>query len=180
MFPTVFTLMWKRQTKTAAIIAPIVGFAAGITAWVASAHAYYGEASIKTLGQTLPCLWGNITSFFVPLPITLAISFIWPEKDFEWSQLLSIERIEDDEHGQTGAKASHFDQAAYFTPEKVAYMKRMSKWAAYWAVATFIGQIALWPLPMYGARFIFGKKVRKTNPYFIEMMLTSPSCSLHG
>lgn len=160
-FPTIFTLTWKRQSRAAAIIAPIVGFAAGITAWVASAHSYYGEATITTLGQTLPCLWGNITSFFTPLPITLIISYSWPDKDFEWSKLLSIKRIEDDEHGKTGAKASHFDEAAYFTPERVAYMKRMARIAAYWAVATFVGQIALWPLPMYGARMIFSRNVRR-------------------
>lgn len=146
------------------MIAPIVGFAAGITAWVASAHAYYGEATIKTLGQTMPCLWGNLTSFFAPLPITLGVSFFWPDTDFEWSKLLSIKRIEDDEHGKVGSKASHFDEVEYFTPERVAYMKRMSRIAVFWAVATFLGQIALWPLPMYGARFTFSKKVR--SPFF--------------
>lgn len=36
-------------------------------------------------------------------------------------------------------------------------MKRMSKIAAIWAVATFMGQIVLWPLPMYGAKTVMSK-----------------------
>ncbi|KAJ9644814.1 hypothetical protein H2204_001276 [Knufia peltigerae] len=156
-FPTAFALVWKGQTRAAAITAPIAGFASGISVWVGTAHAYYGGATIKTLGQTLPCLFGNLTSFLVPLPVTLVISYFWPNPSFEWSDLLSIKRIEDDEHGQVGAKASHFDAEAYFTPEKVRYMKRMSRLAVYWGIATFTGQVALWPLPMYGARFVFSK-----------------------
>ena len=160
MFPTVLALVWKRQPRIAAIIAPIAGFAAGISVWVGTAYAYSGEATIKSLGQTLPCLFANMTSFFVPLPITLVISYIWPQPNFEWSDLLSIKRIEDNEHGKVGTTASHFNAESYFTPERVAYMKRMSRIALYWGVATFLGQWVLWPLPMYGARFIFGKKVR--------------------
>ena len=159
MFPTVFALVWKRQPRIAAILAPIAGFACGVSVWVGTAHAYYGEATISSLGQTLPCLYGNITSFFVPLPITLVISYIWPETDFEWAKLLSIQRIEDKEHGNVGTKASSFNADAYFTPERVAFMKCMSRIALIWGIATFAGQWVLWPLPMYGARFIFGKKV---------------------
>lgn len=160
MFPTVFALVWKRQPRIAAIVAPIIGFAAGVSAWVGSSYSLYGEATIKSLGQTLPCLYGNITSFFVPLPVTLIISFIWPQKDFEWSQLLDgIKRVEDDEHGKVSAKSSHFNAETYFTPERVAYMKRWARIALYWGIATFVGQSLLWPLPMYGARFIMGKKV---------------------
>ena len=160
MFPTVLALVWKRQPRIAAIIAPIAGFAAGISVWVGTAYAYSGQATIKSLGQTLPCLFANMTSFFVPLPITLIISYVWPEPNFEWSDLLSIKRIEDNEHGKVGTTASHFNPETYFTPERVAYMKRMSRVALYWGIATFAGQWVLWPLPMYGARFIFGKKVR--------------------
>lgn len=52
------------------------------------------------------------------------MSFIWPETDVAWSKLPSIERLEDKEHGNVGAKASTFNADAYFTPERVAFMKR--------------------------------------------------------
>jgi hypothetical protein len=152
-------LVWKRQTRAAAITAPLVGMSAGLAVWIGTAYGLYGAATITTLGQTLPCMYGCLTSSFVPLPVTVAISYLWPNPNFEWSDLLAIKRVEDDDHGRLAARASHFDQAAYFAPERVAYMKRMSKIAVIWGVATFAGQVALWPLPMYGARMIFSKGV---------------------
>ncbi|KIW26206.1 uncharacterized protein PV07_09319 [Cladophialophora immunda] len=156
-FPTAFALCWKKQTRLAAIVSPVVGTAAGLAVWIGTARALYGSATIATLGQTLPCMYGCLTSSFVPLPLTLAISYLWPNKTFEWSDLLSIKRIEDDAHGKVGARATHFDEATYFSPERVAYMKRMSRIAVIWGIATFAGHVALWPLPMYGARIIFSK-----------------------
>ncbi|KAH9827371.1 SSS family solute:Na+ symporter [Teratosphaeria destructans] len=156
-FPTAFALVWKRQTKAAAITAPLTGMACGLIVWTVTARQMYGSTSIANLGKTLPCLYATVTSAFVPLPITIAISIIWPNPDFEWSDLLSIKRVQDDEHGKVSANASHFDAATYFSPEKVAYMKRMARIAVYWGAFTFIAQWVLWPLPMYGARFIFSK-----------------------
>ena len=90
IFPTVLPFVWKSQPKTAAIIAPTAGFATVVSIWVGANYAYYGEATIKSLGQTLPCLVGNVTFFFVPLPFTLVIIYICHQPDFEWSSLLSI------------------------------------------------------------------------------------------
>lgn len=159
-FPTAFALVWGKQTRAAANISAITGIVCGIAIWIGTAHALYGESTIQTLGATLPCLYGHVTAFFIPLPVTVAISYAWPNPNFQWSELLAIKRIEDNAHGQVGAQASHFDEAAYFTPERVAYMKRMAKVAAIFGVVTFTGQVLLWPLPMYGARIIFSEGVR--------------------
>ncbi|KIX03525.1 uncharacterized protein Z518_07078 [Rhinocladiella mackenziei CBS 650.93] len=137
-FPTAFALVWKRQTRATAIISPLIGMACGLAVWVGTAYGLYGEATIKTLGMTLPCLYGNLTSSF-------------------WSDLLTIKRVEDDDRGQVGATATHFNADVYFSPDRVAYMKRVSRIAVYWGIATFAGQVVLWPLPMYGARFVFSK-----------------------
>ncbi|KAK5122792.1 hypothetical protein LTR85_003707 [Meristemomyces frigidus] len=101
----------------------------------------------------------NATSSFVPLPITIAISLIWPNRTLEWSDLLSVKRVEDDAHGDVSASASHFGAEAYFSPERLAYMERMARLAFYWGVATFAAQWVLWPLLMYGARFVFSSNL---------------------
>jgi urea-proton symporter len=126
--------------------------ACGFAVWFGTAYHYSGEITIVSTGQTLPCIFGCLASSFVPLPITLAISFIWPST-FEWEEFLKIKQVTDT------AEHSGLDKEVYFSPEKVKYMKRISKIAAYWAVATFLGQIVLWPLPMYGAKMIFGRTV---------------------
>ncbi|KXT14262.1 hypothetical protein AC579_6709 [Pseudocercospora musae] len=156
-FPTAFALVWKRQTKLAAIVSPLIGIVCGVGVWIGTAEGMYGRMDIKSLGMTMPCLYATVTSTFVPLPITIAMSYIWPDRSFEWSNLLSIKRIEDNEHGLVSQAATRFDSEAYFSPSRVAYMKRMSRIAFWVGVGTFLCQWVLWPLPMYARRMIFSK-----------------------
>jgi hypothetical protein len=62
----------------------------------------------------------------------------------------------------------HDDQAEWFTPEKVQYMKRMSRWAAFWSALTITGHVILllWPSPMYGAKMVFSNQV-SYSIYFV-------------
>lgn len=104
----------------------------------------------------MPCLFGCVTSFVVPLPTTVAISLLWP-KEFDWQVFATdIKRVQS-EHGT--ALHDQQERESYFTPERVKYMKRMSRWAAGWAAATIIGHVLLWPLPMFGAKMTFSKSV---------------------
>ena len=153
-FPTCFALLWKGQTKAAAIVSPILGLVCGFSVWFGTAYAYSGEITITSTGATLPCMFACLTSSFVPLPTSIFISLMWPE-EFDWNKFREIERVRPEEHTSN----EKFDQGAYFSGEQVTYMKRMSWWAAFWAIVSFAGQVLLWPLPMYGARMIFSKKV---------------------
>jgi ABC-type phosphate/phosphonate transport system permease subunit len=132
--------------------------ACGFAVWFGSAYSMYSEISIATTGKTLPCMFGCLTSMFVPLPLTLLISFIRPDEPFDWDTFLKIEKVRPDTLSATN-QATKFDREAYFSPERVRYMKRMSKTAAIWAAATFLGQVLLWPLPMYGARNIMSREL---------------------
>lgn len=154
--------------------------ACGIAVWIGVSEALYNTATIKSLGMTFPCLYATVASTFVPLPLTIVLSYILPDKDFEWADLLSIERIEDDKHGKVSSNATRFDAAAYFAPDKVAYMKRMSRIALYVGVFTFLAQWVLWPLPMYGAYFIFSKGVSSSNVHGGIPVLIFSSCSSPG
>ncbi|KAF1846190.1 SSS family solute:Na+ symporter [Cucurbitaria berberidis CBS 394.84] len=154
IFPTMFALLWKRQTKTAAIVSPIFGMACGLSVWFGTAYHYFGEITIKTTGATMPCLFGCITSFAVPLPTTVAISLLWPA-EFDWNVFATeIKRVRS-EHGT--ALHDQEERESYFTPERVKYMKRMSRLAAGWATATILGHVLLWPVPMFGAKMTFSK-----------------------
>ncbi|KAL3440589.1 Sodium:solute symporter family-domain-containing protein [Aspergillus insuetus] len=169
-FPTCFALLWRKQTKAAAIISPILGMAAGFAVWFGTAHALYGEITITTTGKTLPCMYACLTSMFVPLPVAVLLSIRNPDP-FDWDGFLTIERVSDKHDDGDGdsdgtittttnsrAPASRkFNASTYFTPERVAYMRRMSRIAAVWAIATFFGQIVLWPLPMYGAKTVMSR-----------------------
>ncbi|KAF2806136.1 SSS family solute:Na+ symporter [Mytilinidion resinicola] len=150
-FPTCFTLLWRGQSKVAAIISPIIGMLCGFAVWFGTAFEMYSEITITSTGKTLPCMYGCLTSFFVPLPITLAIS-LWRPQNFDWDTFLTIGRVQS-EHS-IGRK---FNREEYFSLERVRYMKRASRNAALWGAATFVGQVLLWPLPMYGLKTIMSK-----------------------
>jgi hypothetical protein len=157
-FPTMLALLWKKQTRTAAIVSPLLGLACGFSVWFGTAYAYFGEITIASTGATMPCLFGCVTSFIVPLPTTIFISLMWP-KEFDWKVFGEIKKVKS-EHGV--AVHDQEEREVYFTPERVKYMKRMSRWAAIWAAATIAGHVLLWPLPMYGAKMTFSKSVSPT------------------
>jgi hypothetical protein len=68
----------------------------------------------------MPCLCGCVTSFIVPLPTSLIIYFVKPGQ-FDFKIFNNIKSV-----GPTTIQ-DHDDQAEWFTPEKVQYMKRMSR-----------------------------------------------------
>jgi hypothetical protein len=85
----------------------------------------------------------------------LIISLIKPQ-NFDWAVFGQIEKVK----SGFGKSLQDIDEEAnYFSPERVRYMKKMSRWAAFWAVLTFLGHLLLWPLPMYGAKMTFSKSV---------------------
>jgi Na+/proline symporter len=91
-FPTIFALLWKGQTKAAAIASPIVGMVCGLTVWFGTAYAYYGEITITSTGGTMPCLCGCVTSFITPLPTSLIMSFLKP-RQFDFKIFNNIKRV---------------------------------------------------------------------------------------
>ena len=158
-FPTCFALLWRGQTKTAAIVSPIAGMACGFAVWFSLAYHYSGIITIASLGDTMPCLFATITSMFVPLPVSLILSCVKPGT-YKWDFAQRIHRADDS--GPTGDTTSETSQD--LSPSRVKYMKRMSRIAAGWAIFTVVGHILLWPLPMYGARIIFSRSVRSNSP----------------
>ncbi|KAF9890728.1 hypothetical protein FE257_005594 [Aspergillus nanangensis] len=155
VFPTCLALLWKRQTKAAAIVSPIIGMACGVAVWFGAAYGYYGEITIESTGGTMPCLFATLTSFLVPLPITVVVSLV-QHQVFDWSVFGQIEKVKSDK-GEPLQECT--DERGSVDTDRASYIKRMTRWAAFWAVCTFAGHVLLWPLPMYGARMSFSKSL---------------------
>ncbi|RCK63261.1 Urea active transporter [Candida viswanathii] len=88
--PLIFTVTWDRQTFSAAVISPLVGFGAGLAVWLSTAYHYYGEITIESTGGQLPALFGALTALLLPGVTSIIISFIKPEK-FDWEQLKQVD-----------------------------------------------------------------------------------------
>lgn len=162
IFPTAFTILWRRQSKAAAIIAPLLGMATGIASWLGSAYALYGSVTIATTGQTVPCVWGTVASAFSPLVYSPIITLFKPEY-FDWADFrkerLAFE-VSDassiiSRRNPTVLRANI--EIENQLPDNQTLLKRWGRIAAIWALATFLGHWVLWPLPMYASKYIFGK-----------------------
>ncbi|KAI1500810.1 Sodium:solute symporter family-domain-containing protein [Biscogniauxia marginata] len=94
IIPLALTLLWSGQTRTAAIVSPILGFITGITIWLTTAKSLYGEITLTTTEQGLPALYGAIGSFFSPALYSVVISQYKPYK-FDWREFLRIELAEE-------------------------------------------------------------------------------------
>lgn len=160
VFPTLFALLWSRQTKLAATAAPFAGLVGGLATWLGTAHRLYGEVTITTTGATLPCLYGTIVAFVAPVPVSVLISLLKPTGAFDWERFGQIRMVRADgvDPGRAAGEQER-QQQRWLTPERKKYMKRMSRWAAFWTAFTFTGHVLLWPLAMYGARMVFSKPV---------------------
>ncbi|ROV90375.1 hypothetical protein VMCG_09724 [Cytospora schulzeri] len=90
IIPLALTLGWSRQTRLAAIVAPILGFVTGLAIWLGTAYHFYGSVTIETTQEPLPSLYGAIGSFFSPALYSVVISLCKPSK-FDWREFLRFE-----------------------------------------------------------------------------------------
>lgn len=163
IFPTVFTILWRRQNTLAAILAPVLGMATGLAVWLGTAHRFYGAVTVSTTGQVLPCVYGTVASAFSPIPYSIIITFLTEPQNYDWKDFkkerLALEKPDDDYADGDVNEV----EAGSALAKREKELKRWGRIAAFWSIATFLGHWVLWPLPMYGSRYIFGKGVRK--PY---------------
>ena len=144
IFPTVFTILWKRQSKAAAVLSPLIGMATGIGVWLGTASALYGEVSVKSTGQTLPCVYGTVASAFSPCLYSIIITLVKPSNynwaDFRNERLAFIKNAsgDSDEDFKT-----HEDIISQYAADK-ARLSRWLKIASFWALATFLGHWVIW------------------------------------
>ena len=96
IIPLGLTLGWKKQTKLAAVVSPILGFLTGLGIWLGTAYHYSGTINMVTTEKSLPALFGACGSFFSPLIYSVLLSLYKPY-EFDWREFLRIEIQEHDE-----------------------------------------------------------------------------------
>lgn len=180
-----FTVLWRRQSRAAAILSPVLGFATGLGVWLGTAKAFYGEVSVQATGEVLPCVYGTIAAAFSPIPYSIIITLLKPQ-NYDWADFakerLALEKLNDDLTNVQSYSSSRNPSAlmeAGATPPSAFSPQELKRWgriAAIWSVATFLGHWVIWPLPMYGSHYIFQKGVCPSEK---RSSTFSPLFSLH-
>ncbi|CAK7897347.1 urea active transporter [[Candida] anglica] len=93
VFPLIFTITWSRQTTLAAFVSPIVGMLSGIAVWLGTAYAFYGEVTIFSTGQQLPCLYGSMTTLLLPAVLSIVLSLTINPSKFDWDKFKEAKLI---------------------------------------------------------------------------------------
>lgn len=113
IIPLALTLGWSRQTRLAAVVAPVLGFFTGLAIWLGTAYHLYGTVTIASTQNPLPALYGAIGSFFSPALYSVLISLYKPSK-FDWREFLRIELADEAmlhrEDGKLAATSSGSDE----------------------------------------------------------------------
>ncbi|KAJ5833351.1 Sodium/solute symporter [Penicillium riverlandense] len=110
IIPLVLTLFWSRQTRLAAIVAPVLGFFTGLAVWLATAKSMYGAINIDTTSNEYPALYAAIASFFSPGLYSVVLSLYKPHK-FDWREFLRIE-LADEAHLHAGSYTSTLNESS--------------------------------------------------------------------
>ncbi|TVY45331.1 putative urea active transporter [Lachnellula subtilissima] len=172
MFPMAFTILWKKQSKAAVIIAPLAGLASGIAVWIGTAYAYAGGITVLSLEGQLPCLWGALTSTF-----SSAIYSI--PQDFDWRVFLLLNEVHEDKistavdstpskNGGTDAVRNIRDLDSVVHPfpaAEVNRLKRAGGIASIFSVVIGLLTWVVWPLPLY-RDYIFTKPSQRYGSFF--------------
>lgn len=198
----VFTVLWKHQSKAAAILSPILGIATGIAVWLGTAHHFYGSVSVSATGGLLPCVYGTVASAFSPILYSVLITLLKPQ-NYDWSNFrqekLALEKVESDlttvhqdndspsvaqeqetRAGDEVEQHRNEEEGAQPAPQAstAKELKRWTRIAAFWSAATFLGHWVIWPLPMYGSKYVFEKKVRLIPLLSLTLVSPFPSSAL--
>jgi hypothetical protein len=164
------SILWRKQSRLAVIASAYLGLLTGLAVWIGTAHRYYGSVTVSSTGQTLPCMYGTIASAFSPALYSVLITLFAPE-NFDWTSLgkvsLAVAAVDgiDEDHDRSctdtdvrkNSRITQTNEARDDASDVI--QRRWSRYALFWAIATFLGHWVLWPLPMYAAKFEFSKGV---------------------
>ena len=161
------TIFWKKQNKAAVIIAPLLGSAAAIIAWLLTAHTQYGTLSIDTLSGNLPLVAGNMMALTGPILLTPLITYIKPD-NYDFELLKSIKVADDADEGDASIDEFETEMGvqrdAHQADNKI--LLRARKWGLIASVVMTIAYLILWPNPMYGTAY---GRSRLISPFITSM-----------
>ncbi|KAJ3757060.1 urea transporter [Lentinula raphanica] len=179
--PIALCITWSKANKWGCIVGSVVGFFAGLLAWLVTTGTLY-EGVIDVTVQNYPMLAGNLASIGVGGLIATVTSLIWPD-DFDFDITRAINnpsaRMSSDESKETRPK-DRFEEEGEERKEEVRESEAPSfvanstiptdeqeeldpvkleaafRFAAWSSLGLLLVLIILIPLPLFFAQTIYG------------------------
>ncbi|KAL3481042.1 Sodium:solute symporter family-domain-containing protein [Aspergillus californicus] len=154
VIPSACTLFWRKQSKWAVTLVPILSSIASIGTWIGVAYHRLGVVSVATLSDFYPCVAGNMLALTAPIVLTPLITYISPE-NYDFAKFNEIELVDDSAISGSGKTQ---DALAVTTVEERRALLRSRNIALGAALFIAVSMTILWPIPMYGTGYIFSKR----------------------
>ncbi|KAG0211911.1 hypothetical protein BGX28_007193 [Mortierella sp. GBA30] len=179
VFPVTFSLLWKKQSRTAAIVAPLGGLCISLTSWLVCAKIYSGEITLASTGTDQAMLAGNLGALLGGGMISVIISLINPD-NYTFEGTRSLKQVTDDVVGTPESNNSAEDMSIKdekqgpvekttvvevarskegweFDAEDDAKLAKAARFARWSSAAMTVILILLWPLPMFFSNYVFSR-----------------------
>ncbi|KIL65155.1 hypothetical protein M378DRAFT_11013 [Amanita muscaria Koide BX008] len=176
VIPIALCITWKKANKWGCIGGSLIGFAAGVIAWlVTTAKLNNGVINVTTTGGDYEMLAGNVASFLAGGIIATVVSFLFPE-DFDWAATRAINTpvkpdpvpkipeediVKTEKEGsdvksgsiaEISSKSTQQDIDDELNPE---HLHKAFVFASISSIVLFVIFILLIPLPLFGAQTVY-------------------------
>ena len=153
------TILWKRQNKVAIVVAPILGSITAIASWLGSANALEGSVTIDTTSEVLPLVIGNTVSLISGVVYSIICTYVFGPANFDWELFKKEIKISDDSDvkGLTEEQLAQQLKTEHLSLEDENSLRKGKKLGILTAGILCAIFVVLWPLPMYGTRYVFSR-----------------------
>ncbi|KAK5091411.1 urea active transporter [Lithohypha guttulata] len=168
VIPATLTLTWKGQNWYAAAFSPLLGLVCSLTAWLVTAKKQCNALDVLCTGSNNPMLAGNVAALLSPIVFVPVLTYAFGPQNYDWLSMKNIRRGDDSEIVRRSSVASgavdpelvpgseHRTQAV--EDAEVAHLNKVAKMARYLTIFMTIALLVLWPMPMYGSKYVFSKR----------------------
>ncbi|CAM9023928.1 unnamed protein product [Wickerhamomyces anomalus] len=194
VIPASLTMFWSRQNWAAAVISPVLGSLVGIISWLASAKSMFGSASYDNLFEDDPMLIGNLVSLLSPLIFVPVLTICFKHEPFDWEILKEIKRVDETEEimqseGEVYDEKNDKENLNPITSvatvgkqlaqsnkdklleEETAHLAKSAKIGGYLCIFMALAFLIVWPMPMYGSKYIFSKEILHWLGYCFDYLV---------
>ncbi|KAH9480101.1 Urea-proton symporter DUR3 [Psilocybe cubensis] len=178
--PIAICITWRKANKWGCISGTVIGFVAGVIAWIVTTSRLNGGViNVTTTGGSLEMLAGNLASILTGGIISVTASIMWPE-NFDWVATRAINQprpisvemdsmrsatsdmakmrpassIETDVQSISGDSFNDQIEKMELDPVK---LKKAFQFASWSSLSLFVILILVIPLPLFFSRVVFGK-----------------------
>ncbi|KAK6462903.1 Sodium:solute symporter family-domain-containing protein [Scheffersomyces coipomensis] len=163
VFPMMATLFWSKMSSFAYSVGTVLSTCISVSVWIGYTLHQSGTVNLTTLSTNEALAAGNTMGVCVPLVIVPILVWIKPD-NFDWSRWLKEIKQDDnvkfDEEHHLEAVLSA-EQNTQFELDKnehlVGTLLRQRKYAFIATVIFVLFFLVLFPLPLYGSKYVFSK-----------------------